>query len=177
MHTFLFPFPAGLLVFLLLTGCSDSQDPVTEPLAGDFMTAFDLIPLEFAEEGELALASTPIEAAGVFAGFGVVSGSIDQEVDFTVIPTGMSGSAVWSFSNGDELTTTFSAESSFPDENNSISFGGTHTSTGGTGRLVNAALDGLRRHSPLRNQQPIRHHKHCGAFIGEDGEWWSQSVL
>ncbi len=127
-----------ILLMGLITACSSSNEPVTETLSGSFDTAFELIPLEFTEDGEVALASTPIEASGSFVGFGDASGVIVQQVDFTVIPTGMSGTGLFTFSNGDELTTSFSAESSFPDENNEISFGGVHTITGGTGRFLEA---------------------------------------
>ena len=135
-----------LAVAVLLVGCSDSNDPVTEPLSGSFTTSFDLIPVEFTEEGEIAIADTPIEMEGNFTGFGTVNGTIDQQVDFTVIPTGMAGTARYVLSDGDEVHTSFEATSSFPDEDNVITFEGVHTITGGTGRVVGAtgeaALEG-----------------------------------
>lgn len=130
--------PALLFFLSLLTACSDSNDPVTDLLSGSFTTAFDLIPLEFTEEGEIAIADTPIEMEGNFTGFGAVSGTIDQQVDFTVIPTGMAGTARYVLSDGDEIHTSFEATSSFPDEDNVITFEGVHTITGGTGRFVEA---------------------------------------
>ncbi|NBB86911.1 MAG: hypothetical protein GVY12_11945 [Bacteroidetes bacterium] len=135
-----------LSVAFLLGGCSDSNDPVTETLSGSFDTAFDLIPIEFTEESEIALADTPIEMTGSFTGFGAASGTIEQQVDFTVVPTGMSGTGRFVLSDDDEIHTSFDATSSFPDENNVISFEGVHTITGGTGRFADATgeatLDG-----------------------------------
>jgi len=133
-------------LLLLAAACSDSNDPVTEPLSGSFTTSFDLIPVAFTEEGEIAVADTPIEMEGSLTGLGSASGTIDQQVDFTAIPTGMSGTARYVLSDGDEIHTSFEATSSFPDENNVISFEGVHTITGGTGRFADATgeavLDG-----------------------------------
>jgi len=55
-----------LSVALLLIGCSDSNDPVTGPLSGSFTTAFDLVPLQFTEEGEIALAMMAPQARPKF---------------------------------------------------------------------------------------------------------------
>jgi hypothetical protein len=80
----------------------------------------------------------PIEMMGSFTGFGAASGTIEQQVDFTVVPTGMSGTGRFLLSDGEEIHTSFDATSSFPAENNVISFEGVHTITGGTGRSVDA---------------------------------------
>ncbi len=129
-----------VLTFLApITGCSDSStEPTTRDLIGSFTTTFDFIPIEFTDEGEIAVAQTPIQATGSFDEFGNVNATLDQIVNFTVIPTEMTSTAVYTMENGDELWTEAVAHSSFPDSENNITFSGTHTITGGTGRFENA---------------------------------------
>ena len=51
----------------------------------------------------------------------------------------VAGTAVFTAANGDQLVTTFSGMATFPDQNGILTFDGTDTVTGGTGRFAGAS--------------------------------------
>ena len=51
----------------------------------------------------------------------------------------VTGTAVFTAANGDQLVTTFSGLATFPDQNGIVTFNGTDTATGGTGRFAGAS--------------------------------------
>jgi hypothetical protein len=51
----------------------------------------------------------------------------------------VAGTAVFTAANGDQLVTTFSGMATFPDQNGIVTFDGTDTVTGGTGRFAGAS--------------------------------------
>lgn len=51
----------------------------------------------------------------------------------------VTGTAVFTAANGDQLVTTFSGFATFPDQNGIVTFSGTEAVTGGTGRFADAS--------------------------------------
>jgi hypothetical protein len=51
----------------------------------------------------------------------------------------VTGTATFSAANGDQLVTTFGGMATFPDQNGVVTFNGTDTVTGGTGRFAGAS--------------------------------------
>lgn len=126
-----------LFLTLLVTGCS-KEGTTTRDLNGNFSTTFQFMPLEFTPDGEVATANTPIEGTGSFQGMGNAEVSINQLIDFTVVPTSMTGNSKFIFNGSDEIWTEFNASSSFPDAQQNITYTGIHTITGGKGIYSNA---------------------------------------
>ena len=112
-------------------------------------------PVPFRAEFSLDGSFVPTAAPGVFAGTGSGTGrathlgkvtlSTSELVDFTASPgsgTIRGGEMVMVAANGDELYWDYSGNGLLPDADGVVSFGGTFTITGGTGRFSDATGGG-----------------------------------
>ncbi|MBK9385289.1 MAG: hypothetical protein IPN34_10790 [Planctomycetes bacterium] len=103
------------------------------PIEGKFTTSFVLTPT--ATPGVFSLS---IDSQGIASHLGLTVGSSTHTVDMTGTPTVQFGSTTYIAANGDRLFAHYSGTASAPNASGVITFSGTQTFTGGTGRFHGA---------------------------------------
>jgi hypothetical protein len=131
----------ALTALLLWTApAATAAKPVPVPSRAEFFLDASFVPT--ATPGVFAVTGS---GSGRATHLGQVTVSTSELVDFTVSPgtvTIRGGEMVVVAANGDELYSNYSGGGSLPDVNGVVSFSGTFTITGGTGRFSDATGGG-----------------------------------
>lgn len=101
------------------------------------VTAF--IPLELGSDGQLLRARQLIEGTCQLTHLGTTAVHLDQVTDYTVFPSRSTSTQAYTAANGDQLFAEGISFNGAPDGHGNVTFTGTLTATGGTGRFENAS--------------------------------------